>query len=157
MITLIYDKDCSRLLLFLLLLLLLGCFSLSFRLLVLLDQLVHLISWKDFNLGLSILPGKRRKLNLLRGELGHVKGLAENLDAEVESTLETGFVLLVLLLEHGHRSVPVVSNASCFPPSIVSRGIRLVQLVTEVLVPAHVQDGHAKGPLSAGLGVRLLD
>ena len=29
------------------------------------------------------------------------------------------------------------------------------QLVAKVLVPAHVQDGHAKGPLSAGLGVRL--
>ena len=29
------------------------------------------------------------------------------------------------------------------------------QLVAKELVPAHVQDGHAKGPLSAGLGVRL--
>ena len=31
------------------------------------------------------------------------------------------------------------------------------QLVAKVLVPAHVQDGHAKGPLTAGLCVRLLD
>ena len=29
------------------------------------------------------------------------------------------------------------------------------QLVAKVLVPAHVQDGDAKRPLSAGLGVRL--
>ena len=29
------------------------------------------------------------------------------------------------------------------------------QLVAEVLVPAHVQDRDAKGPLPSGLGVRL--
>ena len=64
-------------------------------------------------------PGECRKLNLLGGELGHVKGLAENLefhsimkikiklnnqirclgksqylDAKVESTLETSLILL---------------------------------------------------------------
>ena len=73
------------------------------------DNSFYLISWKDFNLSLSILPentywddnhmleqqifhqrfvptndlskpGECRKLNLLRGELGHVKGLAENLE-----------------------------------------------------------------------------
>ena len=75
---------------------------------------------------------------------------------------------LVLLLEHRDSSVPVVPNTSGFPPSIVARGIRLVlkgknqdkdvntrlncritsrakslemyQLVSKVLVPAHVQD-----------------
>ena len=41
-----------------------------------------------------IKPGECGKFNLLRGELGHVEGLAENLDAEIESPLETGLILL---------------------------------------------------------------
>merc|ERR1719432_247458 len=155
--TIIIKDNSSWLLLFLLFLLLLGRLSLRLGLLVLLDQLIHLICWKDFNLGLPVLPGERRQLNLLGGELRHVKGLAQHLNAEVKSSLETSLVLLVLLLQHRNCSVPVVPDTGGFPPSVVARGVGLVQLVAKVLVPAHVQDGHAKRPLSAGLGVRLLD
>ncbi len=41
------------------------------------------------------------------------------------------------------------------PAAIVAAGVWLVELVAVVLVPTHVQDGHAEGPLAAGLGVRL--
>ena len=53
-------------------LLLLDSLQLCLNLLVLLNQLVQLVCWKDLDLGHSILPGQ---LNLLWSQLGHDQGL----------------------------------------------------------------------------------
>lgn len=42
----------------------------------------------------------------------------------------------------------VIANACCFPASIVSTGVTLVELETVVLIPAHVQQGHSEGPFA---------
>ena len=120
------------------LLLFLGSLKLSLDLLVLLNQLfdlemtlvrngvekysqpTYLVGRQDLDLGLVVLPGEGGQLNLLRGQLGHVQGLGEDLDGQVQRLAQTGLVLLVLLLQHGDSSVPVVANTSGLPASIVS-------------------------------------
>ena len=50
----------------------------------------------------------------------------------------------------------VVANAGSLPASVVPTWIALIQLETEVGIPAHVQEGYPKGTLSSKLGVPLL-
>ena len=65
--------------LLLLLFLLLGRLGLRLSLLELLDQLGDLVGREDGDLGLAVLSGQGRQLNLLRGQLRHVEGLTQHL------------------------------------------------------------------------------
>ena len=61
-----------------------------------------------------------------------------------QMTFWTGYFVL---LEKSATDGAVVSNARGFPPSVVTTWIRLVELEAMVLVPANVQDRHAKRTL----------
>ena len=90
------------------------------KLLSKLKRKLYLVSGQNLNLSFVIFSGEGGQLDLLGGQLGHVQGFGQHLDGEVQSVLEAGLVLLVLLLQHGHGGVPVVSNTSGFPTSIVT-------------------------------------
>lgn len=51
----------------------------------------------------------------------------------------------------------IVANASGLPATIISTRIWLVQLVAVMLVPTHVQNGHAKRSLATVLRIRLFN
>ena len=83
--------------------------------------------------------------------------MTAHLDGEVERVVQRGLPLLVLLLELRDGGGGVVADAGGLPAAVVARRVRLVQLVAELPVPPHVEDGDAEGPLPAVLGVGLLD
>ena len=47
-------------------------------------------------------------------------GLGEDFDGEVECRVQTHLALFVLLLELGHGSTRVVTNARSFPTAVVA-------------------------------------
>lgn len=50
----------------------------------------------------------------------------------------------------------VVSDASSLPTTVISGRIALIQLIAELFVPSHVQDGDTERSLTTELGIGLL-
>ena len=86
-----------------------------------------------------------------------VQSLAKYFHSQFECIGQLGLSHFVLLFQHGNSGLIIVANTSRFPATVIARRITLVQLVAEMLVPAHVQNGHAERSFTTELSVGLLD
>ena len=95
--------------------------------------------------------------DLVRRQLGRVQRLAEHANGQTQGIVELRLADLVLLLENRDGRLRIVAHARCLPAAVVATRIRLVQLVTVVFVPAHVEERHTERTLAAELRVRLFN
>lgn len=95
-------------------------------------------------------------LTLLTGQLRRIHRLAENLDSQTTCLLQIT-LLLVVLLQQTLGTRIICSNAGCFPSTVVTARITLVQLKLTLRVVASIDERDTERPKTTVLRITLLE